>query len=193
MFNRNPLKLRMCSFTKCCWKVLHQVSLLWSTQVEMSWLTVWCSVTLPIILSLRKYTTFQVVIILWPPLRLTRGLLLTPSTNARLMTPLSCKNTTDGETLRSTNQNYLTPPKILPEASIGLRVLSLPASVRQSVRPSVTKFVRAITQHPFKLGSPNLDHRCKYPYCFLGWLTMTFNVKFNFKVKIYPILSLSAR
>ena len=48
----------------------------------------------------------------------------------------------------------------LPEASIGLRVLSLPASVR----PSVTKFVRAITHHPFKLGSPNLDHRCKRPW-----------------------------
>ena len=52
----------------------------------------------------------------------------------------------------------------LPEASIGLRVLSLPASVRQSVRPSVTKFVRAITHHPFKLGSPNLEHRCKRPW-----------------------------
>ena len=57
----------------------------------------------------------------------------------------------------------------LPEASFGLRVLSLPAFVR----PYVTKFVRAITRHPFKLGSPNLDNRCKRP-----WL-------------IYPILSLS--
>ena len=28
----------------------------------------------------------------------------------------------------------------------------------------VTKFVRAITHHPFKLGSPNLDHRCKRPW-----------------------------
>ena len=53
---------------------------------------------------------------------------------------------------------------LLPEASIGLRVLSLPASVRPSVSPSVTKFVRAITHHPFKLGSPNLDHRCKRPW-----------------------------
>ena len=44
-----------------------------------------------------------------------------------------------------------------PDASIGLRVLSLPVSVR----PPVTKFVRAITHHPFKLGSPNLDHMCK--------------------------------
>ena len=38
------------------------------------------------------------------------------------------------------------------------------ACVCQSVRPSVTKFVRAITYHPFKLGSPNLDHRCKRPW-----------------------------
>ena len=34
---------------------------------------------------------------------------------------------------------------VLPEASFGLRVLSLPASVRPSVSPSVTKFVRCIT------------------------------------------------
>ena len=40
--------------------------------------------------------------------------------------------------------------------SIGLQVLSLPASVRLPVRPSLTKFVRAITHHPFKLRSPNL-------------------------------------
>ena len=53
----------------------------------------------------------------------------------------------------------------LPEASFGLGVLSLPASVRPSVRPwSVTNFVRAITHYPFKLGSPNLDHRCYYPW-----------------------------
>ena len=61
----------------------------------------------------------------------------------------------------------------LPEASFGLRVLSLPASVCVSVRPSVRPsvrlcgnhlLVRAITHHPFKLGSPNLDHRCKIPW-----------------------------
>ena len=65
----------------------------------------------------------------------------------------------------------------LPEASFGLRVLSLPASVCVSVRPTVRVcgnhlLVRAITHHPFKLGSPNLDHRCKRPwlkpYCFGG-------------------------
>ena len=48
----------------------------------------------------------------------------------------------------------------LPEASFGLRVLSLPLSIR----PSVTKFVRTITHHLFKLGSPNLDQRCKTPW-----------------------------
>ena len=43
-----------------------------------------------------------------------------------------------------------------------------------SVSPSVTKFVRVTTHHPFKLGSPNLDHKCKRPwlrsllfFCFL--------------------------
>ena len=90
----------------------------------------------------------------------------------------------------------------LPEASFGLRVLSLPASVCVSVCLSVGVcgnhlLVRAITHHPFQLGSPNLDHRCKRPWLrslsFWGWLTLTFKVKFNFKVKSYPILSLSAR
>ena len=50
--------------------------------------------------------------------------------------------------------------QFLPEASFGLRVLSLPASVR----PSLSKFFRAITHQPFKLGSPNLDQRCKRPW-----------------------------
>ena len=53
----------------------------------------------------------------------------------------------------------------LSEASFGRRVLSLPASVCVSVRPCVNhELVRAITHHPFKLGSPNLDHRCKRPW-----------------------------
>ena len=68
--------------------------------------------------------------------------------------------------------------------------------LRPSVSPSVTKFFRAITYHPFKLGS-HLDHSCKRPWLrsllLLGWLTVTFKVNFNFKVKIYPSLSLSAR
>ena len=62
--------------------------------------------------------------------------------------------------------------------------------LRLAVRPSVTKFVRAITDHPFKLGSPNLDHRCKRPWLrsvlFWGWLTLTFKVKCNFKSKFTP-------
>ena len=75
--------------------------------------------------------------------------------------------------------------------------------LRLSVCPSVRVcgnhlLVRTITHHPFTLGSPNLDHRCKRPWLrsllfFWGWLTLTFKVKFNFKVKIYPILSLSVQ
>ena len=53
----------------------------------------------------------------------------------------------------------------LPEASFGLQVLSLPASVCVSIRPSVRVCgTHLITRHPFKLGSPNLDHRCKRPW-----------------------------
>ena len=49
-----------------------------------------------------------------------------------------------------------------PEASSGVRVLSLPASVCVSVCVCGNHLlVRAITQHPCKLGSLNLDHRCK--------------------------------
>ena len=57
----------------------------------------------------------------------------------------------------------------LPEASFGLWVLSLPASVCLCVRPSVCVcakhlLVRAITHHPFKLRSPNLEYMCKRPW-----------------------------
>ena len=56
-------------------------------------------------------------------------------------------------------------------------------------------FVRAITRDPFELRSPNLDRRCKRPWLrslfFVDWSTLTFKVKFNLKVQIYPILSLS--
>ena len=57
----------------------------------------------------------------------------------------------------------------LPEARFGLRVLSLHVSVCVSVRPSVRVcgnhlLVCAITHYPFKLGSPNLHHRCKRPW-----------------------------
>ena len=50
----------------------------------------------------------------------------------------------------------------LPQASFVLRVLSLPVSVGVSVcvraNPGI---ISAITHHPFKLGWPHLDHRCK--------------------------------
>ena len=53
----------------------------------------------------------------------------------------------------------------LPEASFGLRVLSLPACVCVCVRVSVNhELVQAIIHQPFKLGSPNLDQRCKRPW-----------------------------
>ena len=57
----------------------------------------------------------------------------------------------------------------LPEASFGLRVLSLPACVCVSVCLCVCvsvnhELVRAIIHQPFKLGSPNLDQRCKRPW-----------------------------
>ena len=90
----------------------------------------------------------------------------------------------------------------LPEASFGHWVLSLPASVCVCVRVCVSLcvnhlLVRAITRDPFKLGSPNLDQRCKRPWLrsllFIGGqLTLTFKVKFNLKVWIYCILSLFA-
>ena len=56
------------------------------------------------------------------------------------------------------------------------------------------ELVWAIIHQPFKLGLPNLDQRCKRPWLrnllFLAQLTLTFKVKLNFKVKIYPILSM---
>ena len=74
--------------------------------------------------------------------------------------------------------------QFLPEASFGLRVLSLPASVCVSVRPSVRPccnhlLVRAITHHPFKLGSPNLDHRCKRSWLrsLLFWGVIDFDLQ----------------
>ena len=66
-------------------------------------------------------------------------------------------------------QGAILSTTLLPEASYGLRVLSLPASVCVCVCMCVCvsvnhEFVRAITHHPFKLRSPNLDHRCKRPW-----------------------------
>ena len=53
----------------------------------------------------------------------------------------------------------------LPEASFGLWVLSSPASVCVSVCVCVNHLlVHAISWDPLKLGSPNLDQRCKRPW-----------------------------
>ena len=47
---------------------------------------------------------------------------------------------------------------LLPEASFGLQVMSLPACFRVSVNHEL---VCAITCHKFELESPNLDQKCK--------------------------------
>ena len=50
----------------------------------------------------------------------------------------------------------------LPEASMAIRYCRC---LRLFVRPCVNHLlVRAITRDPFKLGSPNLNHRCKRPW-----------------------------
>ena len=57
--------------------------------------------------------------------------------------------------------------RFLPEASFGLRVLSLPACVCMCVCVCVSvnhELVRAIIHQPFKLGSPNLVQRSKTPW-----------------------------
>ena len=85
----------------------------------------------------------------------------------------------------------------LPEATFGLRVLSLPACVcvYVCVRVSINhEFVRAITHQPFKLGSPNVDQRCKRPWLRALKFCVTFDRdlqgQIELKVRIYPILSL---
>ena len=82
--------------------------------------------------------------------------------------------------------------RFLPEASFGLRVLSLPLCVcvcQSWVCPrdnSSTIWAR-ITKFQCK-GVKDLGQD---PYCFVERSTLTFKVKFNIKFKIYPILSLS--
>ena len=61
---------------------------------------------------------------------------------------------------RLTSVGILLP--FLPEASLAIGYCRCE---RLSVRPCVNHLlVRAITQDPFKLGSPNLNHRCKRPW-----------------------------
>ena len=81
------------------------------------------------------------------------------------------------------------------EASIGLgycRCLRLCVCVCSCVCMRVNpELVRAITHHPLKLGLPNSNQKCetpwlRFPYLW-EWLTLTFKVKFNLKIQIYPI------
>ena len=62
------------------------------------------------------------------------------------------------QTGRATYRNCHTPAYIFTRGQYWPSGIVV-ACVCPSVRPSVTKFVRAITHHPSKLGSPNLDHR----------------------------------
>ena len=83
----------------------------------------------------------------------------------------------------------------LPEASFGLRVLSLPASVCLCVRVSVCVcvnhgLVRTITHHSFKLESPNLEQRCKRPWLrcllFLGIIDLDLQGQILLESQILP-------
>ena len=62
--------------------------------------------------------------------------------------------------------------------------------LRPSISPSIRHQVCPRDNSTPKLGSPNLDHRCKRPWLrsllFWGWLTLTFKVKFNFDSKFTP-------
>ena len=74
---------------------------------------------------------------------------------------------------------------------IDCRCLRLCVSV--CVCPSVAKFADMITHHPFKLGSPHLEQRCKRPclrsllFCRAIDFDLQFKVKFNLeKSKFTP-------
>ena len=73
----------------------------------------------------------------------------------------------------------------LPEASFGLRVLSLPASVCVCVCVCGNHLlVRAITCHPFKLESPNLDQKSKTPWGNWPWTSRS-NLTSKWKITIF--------
>ena len=76
---------------------------------------------------------------------------------------------------------------LLPEACMAIGYCRC---LRLSVCPCVNHLlVRAITPDPFKLGSPNLNHRCKRPSLrsLLFWGVIDFrNFKFTFEVKNLP-------
>ena len=83
----------------------------------------------------------------------------------------TCKNnewihhhSTNASHLRDVTDTWkwLTGDCYLPEASFGLRLLSLPASVCLCVCVCGNhELVHMITHHPSKLGSPNVEQRCK--------------------------------
>ena len=78
---------------------------------------------------------------------------------------------------------------LLPEASFGHRVLSSPASVGLCVCIN-HELVRSITHHPVKLGSPNLDQRCKTPWfgslLFLGMIDLNLQGQIQLESQILP-------
>ena len=99
-------------------------------------------------------------------------------------------------------QHIVCRDPFLPEACFGLRELSLPACIhicvcvclsvcpcmRQSracprdkwpVKASITKFWPEVRNNLVKI-----------PIVLRGWSTLTSSVKFNFKIRFYPILSL---
>ena len=85
---------------------------------------------------------------------------------------------------------------IRQQASFGIWVLSLPASVWFHACLYESRACRRITRHPVKPVSPNLNKRCKTSWwksmLFMGWLALIFKCKFDLKVQVYHILSLSA-
>ena len=94
------------------------------------------------------------------------------------------------------HRTYFAETRTLPKASFGRQVLLLPVSVSLCLCVN-HKFVSTLTRHPFKLGSHNLNQSWNAPslrsILILGWLTLTFNVKFNLKMKIWWMSGFSTR
>ena len=63
-----------------------------------------------------------------------------------------------------------------------LRIVVAPVCV--SMCPSVTKFVRAISHEPFKLGSPNLIQRCKTNCLRSLWFCGTFDLDLQGQIEL---------
>ena len=70
----------------------------------------------------------------------------------------------------------------LPEACMAIRYCRC---LRLSVRPCVNHLlVRAITWDPFKLGSPNLNHRCKTPRLRSLWFWGVIDLNLQGQIKL---------